>query len=186
MLFRSDTTPLEHVARPALTCTELEDYFGTAIAEGRSNKDYDAIDVASASTAHSWKKNEFNPHRAITPKVKHIKIDDNKLNNQSVQEGSNEDDDVDAQPPIYSGENATLPDTNTLETRSTDIPAVDGVAAEPICDATIPNLIQVKEPAPIQFEPIDGTPEMNPPASPENRALPDDGKKDGASSAQTG
>ena len=184
---RYDTTPLEHVARVGLTCTELEDYFATAICEGRKNKDDDGIDVASASTATSWKKSDSNPHGAITPKVKHVKVEKKKKGSQStVQEGSNEDDDNDIPVQSNTGEIIDGKPTDEIVLEASGIEketSVDDAAVESRISPKIVRSLQVKEP-PSQSQPpnMDET-EGKQPESSDMAALPANEKGSGTPSA---
>ena len=85
---RFDTAPLVAIGRDGLTCKEVEDFFGSAILEGRKHKEdehFDVasytthFDVASASTADLAKQKapDF-----LAAKIKHIKIGKNVVHEE--------------------------------------------------------------------------------------------------------
>jgi hypothetical protein len=85
---RFDTDPLVAVGRDGLTCKEVEDFFGSAILEGRKHKEDEQFDVASYSTHYdvaSTSTSDLFKQKApdfLPGKIKHIKIDKNVVHEE--------------------------------------------------------------------------------------------------------
>jgi hypothetical protein len=98
---RFDTAPLVAVGRDDLTCKEVEDFFGSAILEGRKHKEDENFDVASTSTHYDASTSTADMFKQKAPdflaaKIKHIKIDKNV-----VHEEWHEDEEAAAVPALH-------------------------------------------------------------------------------------
>jgi hypothetical protein len=85
---RFDTAPLVAIGRDGLTCKEVEDFFGSAILEGRKHKEDEHFDVASYSTpldVASTSTADMVKQKApdfLAAKIKHIKIGKNVVHEE--------------------------------------------------------------------------------------------------------